>query len=204
VPAIVVSMNDTLATGSLRSARGYDLQGILDQTNDLFIDWGGHGYAAGFSMKTENWDAFMQRLEEAAKTIEFTDSKTDADTIFIDAELPLAYLGPEIFKLVDMFEPYGKDNRELIFLTRGLKVRDISFVGRVEAKHLKLEIEAGKYKWPALYWNAAEKVKVDFDINDIVDAVFHLERNWFKGNCTAQICIHDLQRSGVETGGAGA
>jgi single-stranded-DNA-specific exonuclease len=195
-PAIVVSINGETATASMRSARGYDLQGILDQCGDLFTDWGGHGFAAGFTMSMTNWDAFLERLQLAAKTIEFPDEKSETDSILIDAELPLSYLTPDIFKTVDLFEPYGKDNRELVFLSRNLRVLSISFMGKLEAKHVKLLLDAGKHKWPAVYWNAAEKVNTDFTKGDAVDAVFHIERNWYKGVETPQLCIQDLQKAG--------
>ncbi|MDR1362432.1 MAG: single-stranded-DNA-specific exonuclease RecJ [Spirochaetaceae bacterium] len=194
LPSLVVSFNDDIATGSLRSARGYDLQGLLDQCADLFIDWGGHGYAAGFSINKSNWDAFLERLRLAAKTIEFSVAKPDTDTICVDAELPLSYLSPDIFKIIDIFRPYGKDNKELVFLSRGLKVSSIGFIGRLDARHVKLTLDTGRYKWAGIYWNAAEKVNTEFTLNDTVDAIFRIERNWFKGSETPQICIHDLQR----------
>jgi single-stranded-DNA-specific exonuclease len=194
VPSLVVSFNSGIATGSLRSTRGYDLQSLLEQCGDLFIDWGGHGFAAGFSLELEKWDAFIERLQLAAKTIEFTDDKNSSDAIFIDAELPPHYLNPEVFKVIDMFQPYGKDNKELVFLSRGLKVIDVIFMGKQEAKHVKLTIDSGKYKWAAVYWNAAEKVNTDFSMHDTVDAVFRIERNHFKGSQTPQLCVLDLQK----------
>ncbi|MDR2842858.1 MAG: single-stranded-DNA-specific exonuclease RecJ [Spirochaetaceae bacterium] len=195
VPSLVISFYAGSATGSLRSARGYDLQALLDQLSDLFLDYGGHGFAAGFSMEQAKWDTFLERLELAAKTIEFHDDSEEKDVLFIDAELPLSYLNRDIFKVIDRLEPYGKDNRDIMFLCKGLKIVDITFIGKLEAKHVKLVLDAGSFRWAALYWNAAEKVKVDFDKNDTVDIVFHLERNWFKGSCTDQICIADLKRS---------
>ncbi|MDR0382890.1 MAG: single-stranded-DNA-specific exonuclease RecJ [Spirochaetaceae bacterium] len=196
-PSVVVSFNDGVGTGSMRSSRGYDLQGILEQCADLFVDWGGHGFAAGFTLELSKWDAFEERLKMAAKTMEFPPAKADADTVNIDAELPLSYLNPDIFEIVDRFQPYGKENKELVFLSRGLKALDISFMGKLEARHVKLTLDAGKYKWAAVYWNAAEKVKADFTLKDKVDAVFRIERNWFKGAEIPQLCILDLQREGV-------
>jgi single-stranded-DNA-specific exonuclease len=196
-PSVVVSFNDGIGTGSMRSARGYDLQGILEQCADLFVDWGGHGFAAGFTLELSKWDAFEERLKMAAKTIEFPPAKADADTVYIDAELPLSYLTPDIFKVIDTFQPYGKENKELVFLSRGLKALDISFMGKLDARHVKLMLDAGRYKWAAVYWNAAEKVNADFTLHDRVDAVFKVERNWFKGAEIPQLCVFDLQREGV-------
>jgi single-stranded-DNA-specific exonuclease len=69
-------------------------------------------------------------------------------------------------------------------------------MGKLEAKHVKLLLDAGKHKWPAVYWNAAEKVNTDFTKDDVVDAVFHIERNWYKGVETPQLCVQDLQKAG--------
>ncbi|MDR2343123.1 MAG: single-stranded-DNA-specific exonuclease RecJ [Spirochaetaceae bacterium] len=197
-PSIVVSFSGETATGSMRSARGYDLQGILDQCADLFVDWGGHGFAAGFTIETANWDAFLERLRIAAKTIEFAPAKTNADEIYIDAELPLSYMGPDIFKTIDTFQPYGKENKELVFLARGLKVIDLCFIGKLDARHVKLTLDAGRYKWAGVYWNSAEKVNTDFTLKDSVDAVFKIEHNWYKGADIPQLCIYDLQKHGVK------
>jgi single-stranded-DNA-specific exonuclease len=120
----------------------------------------------------------------------------DGALISVDAELPLSYLTPDIFTIVDRFEPYGEGNAPLVFLARGLTVAEISIVGK-EAQHVKLSLEAGKHKWPAVYWQAADKVKRDFDIGDKVDAVFEAARNFYKGSESPQLVLKDLARSGV-------
>jgi single-stranded-DNA-specific exonuclease len=117
------------------------------------------------------------------------------ETVAVDAELPPAYLTPDIFKVVDRFEPYGKDNAPLTFLAKKLKIQDISFLGKTEVKHVKLTLDAGTYKWPALYWQAADKVNVDFSLGDTVDLVFELSRNWYQGTETPQIIVTDLRRT---------
>jgi single-stranded-DNA-specific exonuclease len=194
VPALVVSFGEQTATGSLRSARGYDLRGLLDQCSDLFIDWGGHNYAAGFSLYRKDWDTFRERLKNAARSIELGEDQSE-ETVTVDAELPQVYMTPDVFTLVDRFEPYGEGNEPLIFMAKGLKVMDLSFMGKVEVKHVKLTLDAGKHKWPAVYWSAAEKVKRDFDLNDAVDVVFTVQRNFFNGIETPQLVIKDLRRS---------
>jgi single-stranded-DNA-specific exonuclease len=195
VPALVVAfVGEETATGSLRSTRGYDLRGLLEQCADLFIDWGGHDYAAGFSMKRANWDAFQERLRIASATIELG-SEEDEETVNIDAELPPSYLTPEVLKTVDLFEPYGEGNGPLVFLAKGLRIADIALMGKGEVKHVKLTLDSGKHKWPAVYWSAAEKVKRDFDLEDRVDLVFKMTRNWFNGTETPQLVVTDLKRS---------
>ncbi|MDR1107638.1 MAG: single-stranded-DNA-specific exonuclease RecJ [Spirochaetaceae bacterium] len=194
VPAVVVSLGEETAAGSCRSVRGYDLRPLLEQCADLFIDWGGHDFAAGFSIKPANWEKFRERLVLVARTIELGEEE-DEETLTIDAELPLSYLSPDIFTLIDKFEPYGEGNTPLVFMARGFKINDILLMGKPEAKHVKLTLDAGKYKWPGVYWQAADKVKKEFDLGDQVDLVFKISRNWFNNAEIPQLIILDLKRS---------
>ena len=196
VPAIAVSIGDEICTGSVRTARGYNICSLLEQCNDLFIDSGGHKAAGGFSMVMGNWDSFLERLKDVSQSIEFTEDESDEESIQIDAELPHEYLSPEILKLVDRFEPYGKDNDPLIFMAKKLAIKEINFIGKPESKHLKMTLDAGKYKWPALYWQSAERViNKEFGVNDKVDIVFNLTRDYYRGNETPQMMIMDLKVS---------
>jgi single-stranded-DNA-specific exonuclease len=98
---------------------------------------------------------------------------------------------------VDLFKPYGQENPPLVFLARGLTIRDITLLGKPEAVHVKLTLDAGKYKWPALYWNAVERVNRDFALGETVDLIFTISRDWFNGTETPQLIITDLRRSPV-------
>jgi single-stranded-DNA-specific exonuclease len=195
VPAVAVSFAGDVYTGSVRSARGYNIGSLLEQCADLFIDSGGHAFAGGFSLKKENWDAVRERLKTAAYTIEL-DEEREGQTVYIDAELPPEYLTPNLLNLVDRFAPYGKENEPLIFLAKNLVIEDINFIGKVESKHLRMTLAGGKHKWPSLYWDAAVRVvNKEFGKGDRVDAVFTLSRDWYKGIATPQMMITDLRKS---------
>ncbi|MDR1024934.1 MAG: single-stranded-DNA-specific exonuclease RecJ [Treponema sp.] len=194
VPALVVSFAGETATGSLRSIKGYDLRPLLEQCADLFLDWGGHNYAAGFSMERVRWEEFLGRLETVSGAIEFAPEA--GKTLQIDAELPPAYLSPEIIDIVERFEPYGEENQPLVFMTRNARISDISLMGKNGAPHVKLTLDIGSYKWPAVYWQAADKIPGEFDLNDSVDLVFSMTRNWFSGDGKPQLIITDMKRTG--------
>jgi single-stranded-DNA-specific exonuclease len=198
VPSLVASFSETTATGSLRSSRGYALRPLLEACADLFSDWGGHDFAAGFSMPRSNWEPLLERLQHFAENMELGEAAGE-ETVMVDAEFTAPrtpqFLTTDLFALVDRFDPYGEENDPLVFLARGLKITDISLMGKPEAKHVKLTVDTGKVKWPAVYWQAADKVKRDFDKNDTVDLVFTLNRNWFNGSETPQLMVMDLKRS---------
>jgi single-stranded-DNA-specific exonuclease len=194
VPSMVASFGEKIITASLRSVKGYDLRLLLEPCADLFFDWGGHDFAAGLSMAEGNWPSFLERLKAAAPEIALPTGE-DEETLVIDAELPLSYLNHDILTLLDRFEPYGEGNDQLTFMAKNLIITDINLMGKPEAKHVKLTLDTGKHKWPAVYWQAADKVKRDFDLGDKIDLVFHINRNWFKGAETPQFVVSDLRRS---------
>ncbi|MDR2376909.1 MAG: single-stranded-DNA-specific exonuclease RecJ [Treponema sp.] len=194
VPALVVSFAGDTAIGSLRSIKGYDLHPLLEQCADLFLDWGGHNYAAGFSMERDKWDELLLRLQNIVETMEF--AQAEEETIQIDAELPPAYLTAEILDIVEQLEPYGEDNQPLTFMTRKARISDLSLIGKNGAPHVKMTLDIGNYKWPALYWQAADKIPGEFALNDVVDLAFTMTRNWFSGEGKPQLIITDMRRAG--------
>ena len=196
VPAVAVCLSGGVCTGSVRSARGYVISGLLERLGDLFIDSGGHEFAGGFSLTEENWPAFLERLGREARTVEFPEDGEKRE-IFVDAELPPGYMEPELlFRLTDRFSPYGSENEPLIFMAKNMTVEEIYLVGKTETKHLKMTLAAGKYKWPAVYWDAASRVaKNEFCKGNSVDAVFSVSRDWFKGTASPLLTIADLRRS---------
>jgi single-stranded-DNA-specific exonuclease len=194
VPSLAVSFGGDVYTGSIRSARGFNIGVLLEQCADLFIDSGGHEFAGGFSLKPENWDLFHERLKNAAVSMELEDALEER--LLIDAELPLDYLTPDILNLVDRFAPYGKENEPLIFMAKKLLIEELNLIGKNESKHLRMTLGTGKHKWPCLYWDAASRViNKEFDRGDYVDAVFTITRDWYKGIASPLMMICDLKRA---------
>ncbi|MBN1836825.1 MAG: single-stranded-DNA-specific exonuclease RecJ [Spirochaetales bacterium] len=190
VPALVVALGDTKAVGSLRSP--YPVDGLLDQFAELLLNYGGHDRAAGFNLLSERFAEFEERFYRLAASYEAPPQ--EEARIRIDAEVPPEFLNPELIRVVELFEPYGEGFPPLTFLTRGLSVEGLEIVGRRERAHAKLLLRAGRHRWPALYWNAADKVGKEFSLQDTVDVVYRLGRNYFQNTETLQLSIVDLKR----------
>jgi len=193
LPSIAVTFVEGNAIGSMRSCRGVDVTKFLSQMGDIFINFGGHSAAGGFSFEKSKLPIFENRLKELSSTLELSESQTD---IFnVDAEIPPSFLTPELLKISDKFEPFGEENGELLFLAKGLPVLDGIIMGKGEKQHLKITVGNGKYKWPALFWNEAERLHRDFEIGDKIDILFNVQRNWFNGAETPQLILHDIKKS---------
>lgn len=192
IPSMAVTVVDGIAIGSMRSCRGFLLPPFLDKMSDIFINHGGHNLAAGFSFEESKMEEFKKRLELLCKEIELNDDE-ESENIEIDAELPPQYLKPEILNIIDRFEPYGEENPELTFLSQGMKIQDGILMGKPDPVHLKLILDAGETKWPAIFFGEGERLHRDFDKGDSINILYQVQRNVFNGNVTPQMILSETQ-----------
>lgn len=192
VPSFALTFSQDICIGSVRSKRGFIATKFLDGMGDFFLNHGGHNYAAGFSFEKEKLPHFISYLKEASKSVELSE---EDEALEIDAEIPPSYLAPEVFKLIDTFEPYGNENSELVFMTKNARLSDAMLVGKKEPFHLKLTFDCGKYKFPAMFWGQGERLKKDITVGQSYDILYTLSRNYFNGNVTNQLMIKELKPS---------
>ena len=83
-------------------------------------------------------------------------------------------------------------------MVNGATIIAADIIGKGGKKHLKLTLQCGTqaaaYKWPAMYWNAAERYNRDFTNGDKVNVVFTLSRNTFNGSETVQLIVADMEK----------
>lgn len=195
-PAIVITkISDDTCSGSMRSFGEMNTREFLMQYSELFIDFGGHKYAGGFSITTENLDELVCRIADDA---DYMDCPEAADkTIAVDTIVPAEYFTPELIKTVELFEPYGEKNPPIVFLIQRARIEkaEILRAQKGPVAHLKLTVSHGSYQWPAVYWSAADKLGTDFNEGDIVDIAFKLGRNTFRNQETLQLTVAGIAKS---------
>ena len=135
-PTIVMTQSNGYAAGSARSVLGFDLYEALLECGDLLEQFGGHKYAAGLTIKTENIPAFQQKFEEVvARTIP---EELLIQSISIDAELKLDQISAKFYRILKQFEPFGPQNMAPIFVSRN--VYTYGSASTAGEKHLKMSV----------------------------------------------------------------
>lgn len=193
VPAMAVALMEDKAVGSIRSNQNINVKAFLGDAEEYFIDYGGHNYAAGFSVEHSRFSAFQKRIRELSRDLQASGDDGE-EVLNVDAELPLAYMTPDLLKVVEAMEPYGEGNPPLVFMTSGITVQEISLIGKTEKSHLRLLLDSGQYRWPAVFWNAAERANRDFAVGDRVRIVFRLGRNYFQNREKLQLTLLDVKK----------
>jgi len=193
VPSIAMTKAGDTYIGSMRTSRGVNCTDFLDKFGDIYVNHGGHSGAAGFSLTAQNFELFQQKI---GAVVQATELGADEDQIVdIDAELTPQYVNDDLINVVDLFEPYGNENPELVFMTKGVRIAGGQVMGKGERQHLKLYLEIGKQKWPALWWDQGALYKTEFNDGDLVDVAYNFQRNTFNGRESRQLQIIDARKS---------
>jgi single-stranded-DNA-specific exonuclease len=135
---VVITCTGDIATGSARSVTGFDVYKAMESCRDLLDNFGGHTYAAGFSMKVENVEAFAARFEEFV-TENILPEQT-APVIEIDAEIDFHQISRKFFSDLKRFAPHGPDNPKPVFCTHNVCDYGASKVVGRRQEHIKLEL----------------------------------------------------------------
>ena len=141
-PAVVITCTGDVATGSARSVTGFDVYKAMESCRDLLENFGGHTYAAGFSLKVENVEAFAQRFKDYVSE-NILPEQTDP-VIEIDAELDFHQITRRFFNDMKKFAPHGPDNPKPVFCTYNVCDYGTSKVVGRHQEHIKLELVDNK------------------------------------------------------------
>jgi single-stranded-DNA-specific exonuclease len=135
-PAIVISVEDGVASGSGRSVDGFQLLNAIESCADLFTRFGGHAFAVGFSLPSDALPELKRRLRLYAE--EHLAAREPERLLHIHAELPLDRITPVLAGWLRKLEPLGHGNPEPIFVAR--RVRLVSAPRLMKERHIRLEL----------------------------------------------------------------
>jgi single-stranded-DNA-specific exonuclease len=90
--------------GTLRVPEGIDAIEILKSISHNLLGWGGHPYAAGFSVSLEKWEEVQKQLEEILSSIEIKEKSIQA------IELRPSEIGINDWRMVGRLGPFGNSN----------------------------------------------------------------------------------------------
>ena len=141
-PTVVLTRDENLATGSARSVAGFDVYAAIKSCRDLLLNFGGHTYAAGLTMKWADVKEFRKRFQ--AYVEEHIEPEQREAILDIDAVIDFKDITKKLHTDLKRFAPFGPENPKPLFCT--LDVYDFGtskVVGR-EQEHIKLELVDSK------------------------------------------------------------
>lgn len=135
-PTIILCKENGVVKGSGRSVDGFHLHQGLTSISELFLRFGGHKLAAGFSMEPGRLPELGDMFDQAVKKVA---TKDDLKPVLkYDAELDLLDINAALLRELEMLQPTGIGNPSPVFVKKGLDVRNFKVFGK---QHVLIEVQ---------------------------------------------------------------
>ncbi|MGL5571460.1 single-stranded-DNA-specific exonuclease RecJ [Cetobacterium sp.] len=193
-PTIIMEIKplEGIATASCRSTEAFNMIEALNSMRDIFIKYGGHAGAAGFSIAIENIEEFSKRMNEYA--VENLNSEDTKKPIKIDCELSMIKISFDLMDKLSLLEPYGFGNASPMFAIRNCKYTNFRAIGK-EKNHLMMDLIKNGVEMKNCVWFNSEDMLETILNNKEIDVAFKLKMETYKDKYQYKIFIEDIKPS---------
>lgn len=190
-PTLVFTQSGDKLAASARSVKGFDVYNAIEGCAQYLEQFGGHKYAAGMTLKPENYQKFKNAFEAIVK-------KTMPEAlrfreIEVDAEIKFEDITPKFVRILKQFEPFGPLNMTPVFCAK--KIKDSGFgkpIGK-NNEHLKLFLKQNITNGiPAIGFDLGKKWEKTTD-NQTFDTLFCIDENEWNGEISLQLRLKDIE-----------
>ncbi|MES2805444.1 MAG: single-stranded-DNA-specific exonuclease RecJ [Bacteroidota bacterium] len=194
-PTLVFTKSGDKYAASARSVKGFDVYNALEACTEHLEQFGGHMYAAGMTLKEENYQIFKDAFEKEVERTIHPDMLTPE--IAVDAEIDFTDITPKLIRILKQFEPYGPQNMTPIFLTKNIKDTGYGKPLGQEDEHLKLFVKQsrslGTEGIAAIGFNLGNKIELTTHQKPF-QAVYCIDENEWKGKLSLQLRLRDIKQ----------
>lgn len=192
-PTVLIALEDGIGKGSGRSVKGFNLYEALCDSAPLLERFGGHELAAGLTIREENIQQFRENMEAWAR--EHVNPRELMPILHIDCPIAPEFISTEATRGLDVLEPFGMGNPQPVFSMCDLLVEEITPIS--SDRHVRLTLSKDGQTYTAMLFGTGQG-GCGFAQGNYVDAAFCLEINEYRGRCSVQLVIRDIQLSTCE------
>ncbi|MGB1307485.1 MAG: single-stranded-DNA-specific exonuclease RecJ [Oceanihabitans sp.] len=197
-PTLVFTKSGNKLAASARSVSGFDVYNALEACAEHIEQFGGHKYAAGLTLKEENYEAFKQAFEDVvSQTI---NKSLLTPEIKIDKKIDLQEVDEKLWRIIKQFAPFGPGNMTPIFMTEDLQDTGYGKCVGEDEKHLRITVMSPRAQSRGLY---QKLVCIGFGLGDklnlikdkkLFKAVYSIDENHWQGNVSLQLKLRDIKK----------
>jgi len=190
-PTLVFTKSGDKLAASARSVKGFDVYGALEQCQEHIIQFGGHMYAAGLTIKEEAYEPFKDKFESVVKNSILPEQQTEE--IEIDAIVDFDELDEKTIRILKQFEPHGPENMTPVFLTANVFDTGMAQTMGKNHEHLRMFVKQNHSKgFPAVAFKKGYLLSQTRNLK-LMDLVYSIAENQWKDKVTLQIQVKDLK-----------
>ena len=189
-PTVLIALEAGQGKGSGRSIPKFNLFKAFTDCSGHLIQFGGHAYAAGLSIKEGQVDAFRNTMNEVGHR-----HLTEEDLIpevRVDTLLSLEEIDRSFYSRMALLEPFGAENPVPCFLSRGMKFQEVKFIGK-EKNHVRFRAVQGKGRIEGVGFGFADVFESVDPSTDLFDIAYELNLNTWNGREKLEIKLLDIR-----------
>ncbi len=185
------SNGSAIIKGSCRAGGETDVFALMEKTRDVFVDFGGHKGAGGFSVSQEKIHLLEEKLNVAFLELSKV-SRGTLDTL-VDKKLMLDDVNWDTWRQIEKFAPFGLGNPKPLFLFENIEVMAFKLFGK-EKNHLELKFKnpKGKEVTAIAFFSNGEKFPVSVKVGSKINLVGTLEKSEFRNFPELRLRIVDI------------
>ncbi len=185
------SNGSAIIKGSCRAGGETDVFLLMDKAKDIFVDYGGHKGAGGFSVSQDKIHLLEEKLNEAFLEL-LKEHKVIEDTL-VDKKLSLDDVNWNTYSHIEKFAPFGLGNPKPLFLFENIEVSNMKLFGK-EQNHLELKFRnnKGKEVTAIAFFSSGEKFPVSVKVGSKINLVATLEKSEFRNFPELRLRIVDI------------
>jgi len=189
-PTLVFTKSGDKYAASARSVKGFDVYNALESCSEHLEQFGGHMYAAGMTLKPENYEAFKNAFEEIVKNT--IPSALRIPELSIDAEIDFDAITPKMMRILKQFEPFGPLNMTPVFSTKNLKDTGFGKTIGGENEHLRLYVKQNDTGGiGAIGFGLGNKFELTQ--NQPFEAAYNIDENEWNDTVSLQLRLKDIR-----------
>ncbi|WP_396143138.1 single-stranded-DNA-specific exonuclease RecJ [Flavobacterium sp.] len=190
-PTIVFTKSGEKLAASARSVKDFDVYNALEACAEHLEQFGGHMYAAGMTLKEENYENFKNAFENEVKKTIHPDLLIPE--ISVDLEMNFSDLDEKFMRILKQFEPFGPENMTPVFLSKNIIDSGYAKTLGNDAEHLKAFVKQNNSpNFNAIGFGLGAKIDVVKNRNPF-EAVYVLEENEWNGTVSLQLQLRDVR-----------
>ena len=190
-PSIVLTKSGDILTGSARSVSGFDIYKALEACKENLIQFGGHKYAAGLTLKMEQLSKFKLSFEKYAK--ENISPEYKMRSMEYDLDIKFNDISPKLFRIINQMAPFGPKNMRPVFATHNCKEMGMTRTVGNDKTHLQLDIsDSTGVRFSGIGYGLGYFLKEIKEVNSF-SVLYTIEENEFSGNKNLQLKIKDIR-----------
>ncbi len=191
-PTLVFTKSGDKLAASARSVKGFDVYNALHACDEFIEQFGGHKYAAGLTLREEDYPKFKARFEEVVS--QTCDERLLVPEIRIDTEINLDQITPKFYRILKQFAPFGPGNMRPTFMTKNLVDTGYGKKVGAEETHLKVTVaQHGKEsRIGGIGFNLGDKHELITNQKPFM-AAYSLDENEWNNEVSLQLRLKDIK-----------